>query len=70
MTADDVIAQLENTFRENDLVCHEQQPVSFQYRVKWAKWRIQQREQEAADTAESERLAQILAEAESQEKKE
>jgi hypothetical protein len=64
MTADEVITELENTFRESDLVCHEQQPLAFEYRVKWAKWRIQQRAQEAADTAESERLAQLLAEAE------
>jgi hypothetical protein len=64
MTADDVITELENTFPQSSLVCHEQQPLSFEYRVKWAKWRIQQRAQEAADTAESERLAQLLAEAE------
>jgi hypothetical protein len=47
MTADEVIAELENTFPQSSLVCHEQQPLSFEYRVRWAKWRIEQRVQES-----------------------
>ena len=70
MTADDVIIELEKIFLDRDLCCHEQQPLSFQYRVNWAKWRLLQREQETADQAESKRLAEILAQAETAENKE
>ena len=67
MTVEDVINELQNTFSESDLCCHEQQPLSFEYRVRWAHWRLEQRAQAAQDAEQAEQLAKAVAESEQQE---